>query len=157
MLPRTPRSTSSPRPNCALPRSTLWTAYVAGLGWIVDVCDRPDLAIVVLDLLAPLRARHLVLGAMHFRGAVAHWQGVCHRVLGDLDAAEQRLRQALGQHEELACPPWIALSAAALARVLLLRHDRSADAGALLIRVREVAGVHGMSTLLDRCAELDRG
>jgi len=81
--------------------------------------DRADLAAIVLELLAPLTARHLVLGAMHHRGAVAHWQGVCHRVLGDLHAAEGRLRQALAEHEDLDCPHWIALSADTLGMTTL--------------------------------------
>jgi len=92
---------------------------VSGLGWIVEVCDRADLAAIVLELLAPLTARHLVLAVMHHRGAVAHWQGVCHRVLGDLHAAEGRLRQALAEHEDLDCPHWIALSADTLGMTTL--------------------------------------
>jgi DNA-binding SARP family transcriptional activator len=134
------------------PRSTLWTGYVSGLGWLADLCDRTDLAAVTLELLAPLTARHLVLGAMHYRGAVAHWQGVCHRVLGDLDTAEQHLRQALRDHEELHCPPWTALSAAALARVLIRAAPNPAEATALLDRARHIAADHGMTTLTDRCA-----
>jgi len=134
----------------ALPRSTLWTGYVSGLGWIVEVCDRADLAAIVLELLAPLTARHLVLGAMHHRGAVAHWQGVCHRVLGDLHAAEQRLRQALAEHEDLDCPHWIALSAAALARTLHQQDPTSTEAATLLQRAHHIADTHGMTTLTNR-------
>jgi DNA-binding SARP family transcriptional activator len=136
----------------ALPRSTLWTGYVSGLGWLADLCDRRDLAAVTLELLAPLAVRHLVLGAMHYRGAVAHWQGVCHRVLGELDTAEPRLRQALREHEELHCPPWTALSAAALAKVLFLRDPAPAEAASLLDRARRIADTHGMTTLTARCA-----
>ncbi len=134
----------------ALPRSTLWTGYVSGLGWIVEVCDRADLTAIVLELLAPLTARHLVLGAMHHRGAVAHWQGVCHRVLGDLPAAEQRLRQALAEHEDLDCPHWIALSAAALARTLHQQDPTSTEAATLLQRAHHIADTHGMTTLTNR-------
>jgi len=112
-------SSRCPSPNGAHYRSTLWTGYVSGLGWIVEVCDRADLAAIVLELLAPLTARHLVLAVMHHRGAVAHWQGVCHRVLGDLHAAEGRLRQALAEHEDLDCPHWIALSADTLGMTTL--------------------------------------
>jgi hypothetical protein len=122
------------------------------LGWLTDLCDRRDLAAATLELLAPLTVRHLVLGAMHCRGAVAHWQGVCHRVLGELDTAESRLRQALREHEELNCPPWTALSAAALAQVLFLRDSAPAEAASLLDRARRIAAAHGMTSLTARYA-----
>ena len=111
---------------------------MSGLGWIV------------LELLAPLTARHLVLGAMHHRGAVAHWQGVCHRVLGDLHAAEGRLRQALAEHEDLDCPHWIALSATALAHTLHQQDPASTEAATLLQRTHHIADTHGMTTLTNR-------
>jgi hypothetical protein len=140
----------------AIPRATLWTGYVSGTARLADLCNRRDLAAFVLDQLAPLTARHIVMGGMAYRGSVAHWQGVGLRVLGDLDAAESRLRQALAEHDALASPPWQAETATALAQLLMSRAapGDTDEAAGLLGIARRLADQCGMKPLQARCAAI---
>jgi hypothetical protein len=87
---------------------------------------------------------------MRYRGAVAHGQGVCHRVLDEL-TAEPRLRQALREHEELTAhhgshcrpPRWPRSCSCG---------TQQAEAASLLDRARRIADTHGMTTLTARYA-----
>jgi DNA-binding SARP family transcriptional activator len=99
----------------ATPRSATWTCNTTALAKVADACERRDLAAIALQQLDTLDARHLVIGGMVYSGSVAHWQGVCLRVLGRTAQARARLEQGLADHLSIGSPPWEALSRQALA------------------------------------------
>ena len=78
------------------------------------------------DTLAPYSGRNAVLGYVAYLGAVDHHLGTLAAVLGRTAAAAEHLGAALERHRVIEARPWVALSAAWLANVLIERDARDA-------------------------------
>ena len=67
---------------------------------------------------------HATIAGIAYWGARSRYLGLIDHLLGDLDGAVARLRQAEDEHEAMRSPPWVARTRYDLARVLI---DRDAD------------------------------
>ena len=101
----------------SMPRTTTWIANVSGLAFAASTCRDLRAAEIAVELLKPFEGQHVVVGALAYRGAVAHWLGVCTATLGEHRDAIQLLDHALDDHRRAQTPPWIAQSTRALAEL----------------------------------------
>jgi hypothetical protein len=126
----------------------LW--LFATVGVVVSATTMGDRrwARAAYDTLAPYSGRNAVLGYAAYMGAVDHHLGTLAAVLGRTDAAAEHLGAALERHRVIEARPWIALSAAWLANVLIERDARDADRAAVLsAEARALADDLGVAVL----------
>ena len=117
-----------------------WMLAVVGAAVTAASVGDPRWAEAVRDLLAPYSGRNCVLGYAAYLGAVDHHLGALDSVLGRVDDAAAHLEAALERHRVIAARPWVALSAAWLANVLIER-DEPGDAERAVTLHAEAAGL----------------
>ena len=125
----------------------LWLIAAVGVAVSATTMGDRRWAQAAYDTLAPYSGRNAVLGYVAYLGAVDHHLGTLAAVLGRTDAAEH-LGAALERHRVIEARPWVALSAAWLANVLIERDARDADrAAGLSAEARALADDLGVAVL----------
>jgi hypothetical protein len=119
-------------------RTTLDRTLGGGLAWLAEVSpgDRPALAAMlaeIAEMVGDAAAAEMVVPELEaatepvvvdwaaVRGSIAHFTGLANLAAGRLDAAEERLVEAIDVHRRLGAPVLLATSQAALARALAER------------------------------------
>jgi hypothetical protein len=126
----------------------LWLFATIGVAVSATTVGDRRWARAAYDALAPYSGRNAVLGYAAYLGAVDHHLGSLAAVLGDADAAAEHLGAALERHRVIEARPWVALSGAWLANVLVERDARDAErAGALSVESRSLARDLGVTVL----------
>jgi hypothetical protein len=126
----------------------LWLIATVGVAVSATTMGDRRWAGAAYDTLAPYSGRNAVLGYAAYLGAVDHHLGTLAAVLGRNDAAAEHLGAALERHRVIEARPWVALSAAWLANVLIERDARDADrAAALSAEARALADHLGVAVL----------
>lgn len=110
------------------------------------------LASQLYETLAPLSGRNARMGLVSFLGAVDHHLGSLAVVLDRPDVAITHFTEALERHRSMQARPWIALTAAELARVL---RTTGADGHEdLAEEARRIATELGLLLVLETLGEL---
>jgi hypothetical protein len=126
----------------------LWLFATIGVAVSATTVGDRRWARAAYDALAPYSGRNAVLGYAAYLGAVDHHLGSLAAVLGNADAAAEHLGAALERHRVIEARPWVALSGAWLANVLVERDARDAErAGALSVESRSLARDLGVTVL----------
>jgi hypothetical protein len=110
----------------------LWLFATVGVAVSATTMGDRRWARAAYDTLAPYSGRNAVLGYASYLGAIDHHLGTLAAVLGRTDAAAEHLDAALERHRVIDARPWMALSGAWLANVLVERDARDADRAASL-------------------------
>lgn len=84
----------------------------------VQLCDR-EAAAILRDLLLPWQDRVAAITTIVCYGAVAHYLGRLHTLLGAHDEALEQLRRALAVHQTLQSPFFVAATELALGRLVV--------------------------------------
>jgi tetratricopeptide (TPR) repeat protein len=141
----------------ALPRDANRLSSLASFALVAhSLCDG-ERAAVVYDALLPYAERNASVGfAAGTFGACARYLGLLAATRGRLDDAARHLADALAANTRLGSRPLVAHTQCDLARVLLLRQERS-RADDLLAEARRTAEQLGLIRLLARIDESRAG
>ena len=130
-----------------MPRGAIWMGSATGLAFAATSVGDQRTAALAAELLGPYVDQQAAIAGLGYRGAVAHWLGLCRLTLGDAGSAVDLLRRALGDHRAADSPQWVASSATGLARALLADGGDRTEAAALLAEARVLADDRGFVRL----------
>ena len=108
----------------AVPDDVLRTYTLCVLAEAAVLVGDRERAAALGPLIAASTDAHATIAGIAYWGARSRYLGLVDHLLGDLDGAVARLRQAEEEHQAMRSPPWVARTRYDLARVLI---DRDAD------------------------------
>jgi DNA-binding winged helix-turn-helix (wHTH) protein/tetratricopeptide (TPR) repeat protein len=142
----------------AVPRDRNWLPMLAVLAECVFDLGDPERAKEVRGLLAPYgRVNAVHANGALFYGNTAHFLGLLSLTLGEIDAAEAQLRDALAMHERVRARAWALRTRLAQAKAGLVRGRSAHEAAAgheLADRVAAEARQLGMRALAEQADAL---
>ena len=142
----------------SLEKNFPWWASIIGLITSATLTGHREWAELLHELLLPYAERNAVTGSTAFFGCVHHHLGALATTLERHDEAEEHFEVAIERHEHMNARPFLALTQACFAQMLIARDgtgdaERAAD---LLARATATADELGLGAVTLRASRLSR-
>ena len=138
------------------PRSFAWLATLCWLTESAAQCGTFDQTQRLRDMLEGHRGQCASMMTIAWAGSVSHYLGVAAAALGEFDRAEELFVEAIGVHDAMQSPPFVARSKMGYAGVLIRRgaSEDLENAKSLARDVRAIAQELGMAGLESQAQQL---